>query len=388
MITVSNADTVLKDYYLQAVTAQLNDNISPFFTAIEKNSSNVYGKDVKLSIVRADDEYVGIKACNEDDSLPTPAANRYVEISVPLKNIYGTIEVSDKALRASRDSSGAFVNIVNAEMEGLISTAKNQFQRMLYGDGNGTLCRIISKVSGDTTNKKYSVDDASRVEAGMTVDAITATVSGQQTVMVAEVDKAKNTITFSSAISITADKAYIVPTGMFGKELLGLGAIFDTGKKLYGNYREDDNYFEPHRVTVAGDLTEDDIVDVLDHMEANFNSKINMILCSYSTRRKISKLLADKKLVVNSLDVNAGYGMITVNGVPVYADKYCPENVIYFVNTDDFVLCQLCDWEWLEDEDGKILKQVAGKAAYSATLVKYAELICKKPCAQAMIKIA
>ena len=41
--------------------------------------------------------------------------------------------------------------------------------------------------------------------------------------------------------------------------------------------------------------------------------------------------------------------------------------------------------EVLEDEDGKILKQVPGKAAYSATLVKYAELICKKPCAQGVI---
>lgn len=40
---------------------------------------------------------------------------------------------------------------------------------------------------------------------------------------------------------------------------------------------------------------------------------------------------------------------------------------------------------WLEDEDGRILKQIRGKAAYSATLVKYAELICRKPCGQAML---
>lgn len=31
------------------------------------------------------------------------------------------------------------------------------------------------------------------------------------------------------------------------------------------------------------------------------------------------------------------------------------------------------------------MKQVPGKAAYSATLVKYAELICSKPCGQAML---
>lgn len=33
------------------------------------------------------------------------------------------------------------------------------------------------------------------------------------------------------------------------------------------------------------------------------------------------------------------------------------------------------------------MKQVPGKAAYSATLVKYAELVCSKPCAQAMLTI-
>ena len=33
-------------------------------------------------------------------------------------------------------------------------------------------------------------------------------------------------------------------------------------------------------------------------------------------------------------------------------------------------------------DDGKILKQVANKPVYTATLVKYAELICAKPYAQ------
>ena len=82
--------------------------------------------------------------------------------------------------------------------------------------------------------------------------------------------------------------------------------------------------------------------------------------------------------VVNTIDARAGYGAVTVNDVPVYADKFCPDDRILFVNTEDFSLNQLCDWEWLEDEDGRILKQIRGKAAYSATLVKYAELICRK----------
>ena len=48
---------------------------------------------------------------------------------------------------------------------------------------------------------------------------------------------------------------------------------------------------------------------------------------------------------------------------------------MYLLNTDDFALHQLCDWKWLEGEDGKVIKQVADKPVYKATLVKYADLI-------------
>ena len=41
MITIQNADAALKDYYLDAVSAQLNEGISPFFTAVEKNADSV-----------------------------------------------------------------------------------------------------------------------------------------------------------------------------------------------------------------------------------------------------------------------------------------------------------------------------------------------------------
>ena len=110
-----------------------------------------------------------------------------------------------------------------------------------------------------------------------------------------------------------------------------------------------------------------------------------MILCSYKTRAKIGELLAQSRMQVNTEMLAGGYPAIMFDGIPVVADKYCGDDELYLVNTADFCLAQLCDWAWLEDEDGKILKQVPGKAAYSATLVKYAELICKKPCGQAKI---
>lgn len=381
MITVQNADAALKDYYLDAVTAQLNEGISPFFTAIEKNTNDVYGKDVKVAVVKG---FAGnMCACAEDGELPDPYKNRYAGITLPLKNLYGTIEVSDKALRASRDSSGTFVNILNAEMEGLISSARQNFRRMLFGDGSGKLCTVKSK----TTANEFAVSEVKDWFAGLRVDvydSVGTKAASSEGLYIEKVDKAAGKVYFNKNITESIVNGGIYVHGSKDGELTGLGAIFD-GATLYGYNKSDDAYFAPYKCDCGGKLTETQLSDMLDYLEEHFNSKVDVILCSYKTRRKIAALVDANRRVVNSIDARTGYGSVTVNDVPVYADKFCPDDRILFLNTADFSLNQLCDWEWLEDEDGKILKQVPGKASYTATLVKYAELVCKKPCGQGML---
>ena len=99
MITIENADKALKDYYLDAVTAQLNDGVSPFFSAIEKSAVNVYGKDVKMAVIRGTSG--DILGGGGGGKLPDPYKKRYLSGGKPLKKMYGTIEISGKALRAS-----------------------------------------------------------------------------------------------------------------------------------------------------------------------------------------------------------------------------------------------------------------------------------------------
>ncbi|MDE6104850.1 MAG: phage major capsid protein [Clostridia bacterium] len=381
MITVQNADAALKDYYLDAVTAQLNEGISPFYAAIEKNADNVTGKDVSISVIKG---FAGnMCAGAEDGDLPDPYKNRYANIVMPLKNLYGTIEISDKALRASRDASGAFINLLNAEMEGLVASAKQNFKRMLFSDGTGKIGTVTAKIS----SREYSVSGLKDYFAGLNVDCYSnlgAAIAGASNIFIERVNLAKGTVTFNKAITDTIVNATIYIHGSKDNELTGLSAIFD-GNTLYGFDPEEEDYFRPYKVDCKNTLTEQTLGDMLDALEEHHNSKIDIILCSYATRRKIASLIDANRRIVNTIDARTGYGAVTVNDVPVYADKFCPDDRIYFLNSADFTLAQLCDWEWLEDEDGKILKQVNGKAAYSATLVKYAELICKRPCGQGML---
>lgn len=380
MLTIANAEAALKDYYLDAVNAQLNAEVSPLFNAITKTNENVFGKDVKISIARNSME--GIVAGTEDGDLPSPRANRYTNITLPLKNIYGTIEISDKALRASADSTGAFVNLLNAEIEGLISSAKANFARMLYGNGDGMLCMTLVKKSSHV----IQVNNVKSYFKGLKVTLYT---TPSVTTTITNVDLYGKTVTLEADLSsITVDGCEDIGiAGASNKELSGLAKIFDNSG-IYGIKKSDDDYFNPYRkVIAASKLTEDDLINVIDTLEERCDGKVNMIVCSFEARKLIASLLSPARRIVNSTDIKSGYSSIYINDVPVYADKYCPDDRIYFLNTNDFVLNQLCDWSWLEDESGRILKQVPGKAAYSATLVKYAELVCKKPCGQGLVQV-
>lgn len=377
MITLANADKALKTYYLDAVASQL-DAISPFYAAIDKHSTEVYGKEVKVAVVKPDNTRVVAGA--EDGDLPAAGSNRYVNLTSTLKNIYGTIEISDKALRASQNSSGAFVDLLNAEMEGLISSAKVNFSRMLYGDGNGYV-GTITKTSGST----LTVEPIGRVYEGMNVDIRSGSgiLEDGEDLTVASVDYANGTITLSSTPDDTLTGSSVYVHGAYGNEITGFRAIFGTGD-IYGLTRSSESLLNPVEFTLAT-LSESGIMENINYMEAFCNNRPNMILCSYKTKSAIGALLTGAKMQLDTAVLNGGYSAILFDGIPVVADRYCPDDSIYLINTDDFVLAQLCDWAWLEDEDGKILKQVPGKAAYSATLVKYAELICKRPCAQGVI---
>ena len=378
-VTLSQADSALKKYYLDAVKEQLDKKAGPFYTAISKNTNDVYGKNVvKLVQVGVNG---GVAAGAEDGDLPTAGPNKYLEFTTPLKNLYGSIEISDKAIRASKDNSGAVVNLLNAEMEGLVKSANYNFSRMLFGDGTGTLATVVS-----ASNSVVTVDSARNLEVGMLIDFNIAGNTNYQGLKITDVDKTANKITIfgSTFTSDAVAKAKLTLHNTNG-ELTGLNAIFATSGSIYG-VSKSNKYMVPYVESSVGALTEAKIQETIDTIELRSGSQINMILCSFDTRRAIKKALEAKNVMMPAMELQGGYTAISYNGIPVVADRFCPQGCIYFINTDDFELVQLCDWEWLQGENGEILKQIPGKAIYTATLVKYAELICTRPSGQGLLQ--
>lgn len=377
MVTTQTADNVLKSYYLDAIAEQLDKSANPLLAAIRKTTQDVSGRDVRKAVRYGVNGGVG--AGTEEGNLPSAGGNRYAQFVSTLKNLYGTIEITDKAIRASQNSAGAFVDLLNDEMDGLLQSSAFNFGRMLYGDGSGKLA-TVSAVTGTV----YTVDDVRNLAEGMIVDVYSnadALVAVGRTV--AAIDRAKNTVTLSGA-SVAGTGNYFVLQNSHGLEITGLGAIFSNSETLYGVKRADNPWLNPVTMSATGTLTEGKLLKAIDDVEERSGGKINFIACSAGVRRALFEALASyRSMQVTELE--GGVRALTFNGIPVVADRFCPKGTMYLLNTDDFALHQLCDWQWLEGEDGKVLKQIAGKPVYTATLVKYAELLCYRPCGQAKL---
>jgi hypothetical protein len=383
---MDNADKALKSFYLDAVVETLNKQANPFLAQIEKTSMDVSGKEVK-KIVKVGMSN-GIIANSETGDLPKSGNTKYAVFTSTLKNMYGTIEITDKALRASRNSEGAFVNLLNSEMDSLVKSASLTMGRMIFGDGSAKV-GVVQEVIGSNT---YRLDDVQSVVEGMELDVYNTSdvridsASGRR---VTYVNRMEKTITLDgtniSSNVIAVNYTFYV-AGSKNYEMSGLRSLFGTAP-LYGLTRSTNPWFAPYTKTEVGELTENILQTALDELEQRTGDKVNFIVCSLGVRRAIAEKFKRYQHSVDTMALNGGFTALSYNGIPIVADRFCPENMLYFLNTKDFKLHQLCDWQWLEAEDGKILKQVPGKPVYTATLVKYAELICERPCAQGVMEI-
>ena len=383
MITIQTADNALKSFYLDAVTEALDFKANPLLAQIGHSTSNVVGKDVRKLIKYGING--GISAGAETGTLPPAGDGNRIQFVSTLKNLYGTIEISDKAIRASANNEGAFVNLLNDEMQSLIKSASFNFGRMLYGDGTGCL----GTVTEVDTDGILTFDDVNAMMDGMRVQFYQSNgdpISGALDCMVLSVNRANKQVTFNSTLLSTlineGDKVYMYGSKDF--ELTGLKAIFEEDI-LYGVDKYDYPMLAPYVKTDVGAISENEIQKAIDLIEEASGSKVNFIVCSWGVKRALAQHFREHCTALPSVECKGGFNAVSFNGIPVVADRFCPTGTMYLLNTDDFKIHQLCDWKWLEGEDGKILKQVPGKPVYTATLVKYAELMCERPNGQGML---
>lgn len=383
MVTLSSAQNALKSVYLNVLAEQLNINSNALMSKIKQTNKDVYGKEIiKLAPFGLNG---GICASSETGDLPESAGHKFLQFKTDLKNLYGTIALSDKAIRASMSDTGAFVNLLNDEMESLIKSSCFNLGRMVYGDGTGLLATVTVTTNDSKTTTTFS--SVKNFVEGMRVDIYSG--STVKTTTVTYVDRRNKTVSFADSITF-ANNDKIYASGSKDNEITGIKRIFDTtdaNKVLYGVDRSAYKWLYPYVDENSSEASMSDVLiqKALNYIEEETGSQVDFIAMAGDVRNLYQAYLASSKRNIDVATLAGGYKAMTYAGIPVVFERFVDDGTMYLLNTKDFNMHQLCDWEWLEGENGNILIPSAKTPTYSATLVKYAELICDRPSAQGKV---
>jgi len=386
MITTATAENALKNIYLDTVINDINKKTNPFLTMIEENSRTASGKNATVNI-RCGEAAVGVGT--ETGDLPVNDGEKSIEISVPLKNLYGTFQISDKALKAASLDPNAFASLLGGEMQNLVAAAQNNLTTMLYGNGSKILAVFDKDDFQDDTRtsikvgtkyiKNFTKDMHIFIQNGANILVSEPTDDN----LISAVNNVSGVITLSEPLpEDKADRYYIYGFDDDGTNMNGIDSIFQ--QSLYGISIASNPEIAPCNYCDKGEtlniLDEEAALEFLDAYEEHCQSMPADILLTHPRVKKaIFESLKSTRSNIATAELAGGFHGFTFNGIPMYSDVKCKAGNLYALNSKSFAMHQLCDWTWLSNEDGSILKQLPGKATYMATLVKYADLICDKP---------
>lgn len=371
-MTMAKAQEALKQFYLPSLQYQLN-TANPILSMIERDKTSVVGAEVRMALRFGRNGGVGNRA--DDGFLPTPNQRKTKQARWDTKNIFARIAITDKTMKASRSKQGAFLSLLEADLEDAQADAKDNMARQVFGDGSGVLTNFKVNAANTTLN----VDNVAYLAEGQWVDVVDA--GGNVTVTKREViavDDITNQVTLSGAAIATAVTDRLVINGNYGMELTGFKAVFTPNNTLYGIDRVTNKWFNPTIKTTTGTISEVKIQQQIDDTERRAGGKTNFLLSSYGVRRAYQELMLANKRITDVMKLEGGYEAISYNGIPFTVDKYADAGSLYGLDLTTWKLFHIEDWSWLED-DGAVLSRVANQPIWEASLVRYCDIGCSKP---------
>jgi len=425
---LSHYDEVLKTYYLEGIQEYLNQaNILSAF--IDANEKDISGKNATIENHYGRSTGTGARA--DGGALPTSNYQRFKTCTVPMKYLYGRVELTGPTLAATRDSKGAYAKALDTEIRGIVDDLKKEVNRMMWGCGYGTLARWRS---GDSTTitlqKKYRGNSAGGDGWGSTfgskyvekrndlVTVLGATFGGSATFTVGTINGAVSAITRGAAydtITVTtadvteaAGTFYVRPaslgtyaaSGAHRLEPMGIrGIVTDTDLdeialtdgtdaggatndplqtldvstypwfKAIVDSHSSGRYAGQRALTLTLMQTMFDMVEET----AGKDYGPNLILTTRAIRREYLELCQADRRAVNTMQLDGGWSALDYNGVPLTVDNDAIDGEIYFLTTKDLQMYRMSDYDWMQ-KDGAILSRISGYDVYEAVLFRYCEL--------------
>ena len=390
--TIETLSHAMKYIYLDPLIKTIDEGSGPILAAIDKGASPVEGD--KFVFAAQYGRNGGIGARGESDDLPDASPRNVRRGLGNQRNIYARISFTEKFMhQVSHGNRASFIEGVTAQMDDLATDAKDYMRRNIMTDHTGMMAKTTAGATGTDTIPMDADSVMHQFYEGQVVDFFTVNSPTNPTtqtksvngVRIKAVDRSAKKIILESSATVPPN-SYVSIHNAFLNELTGLREIMTADTEIYSINRADNKWFNPQVYNKGGTAAFNSMFmqEAIDDIFDTMGEKPDFIAMNSAMRRQYIKEQQAYKRNIEPKKFDGGFSMITYDGIAITPEKYMKDGEIYILSTKDFKLAQLADWSWM-DHDGSIFNRVPNKAAYEATLTKYAELLCKKPASQAVI---
>ena len=404
--SLSTVDAILKDDYKDFIE-QLNDAMF-LISQVETRKDTVQGRIARHAIHLGRSSGVGARG--ENGTLPTAGNQAYATVPVPVRYVYGRIQLSGPTIRQAVTDRGAFVDALDAEMMGIRQDAMKDVNRQLWGTSNGVIAQcgtttsattvVLASTTGSTALRQLYFDGGMVVDIGTV--ASPTTVASARTVT--SVDTTNKTIDISGAAVTTSSSHFVFRTGAGGAssntgqpgdgqvELTGVQTIVSDSAVLHTINPSSQPNWKAYVNSNSGtnrSVSETLITGAIMKTLIASGKKPNLLVSAEGVHLSVANLFLSLKRNMEQTQLKGGYAGIqyyspSVSGkgdegpTVLYADFDCPNNKLYGINTESLVWHQVGEgWSFM-DMDGAVMNRKPDLDAYEATLTCYAELACKQ----------
>jgi hypothetical protein len=382
--TISTMSSILKNVYADIAPHQINLEAGAFYTSLKKTNEGVYDGE-NIRVMASYGILGGFSSPSTDNAaLPTANAPQQTQLTSTTKNLIGTFRITEKVIKASMRDEESFIRAMDTNMKACTTAAGYHTGRQIHGDATGILGTYSS---GSTTTTWVVTPSADLLEVGMIVDQIKQADGSQVAtgVTVTNVDKSTNSVTFDSALTDSGGTGdYIVIQSSYNNEINGLGKVFASTGTYLGVNRANNKWFVPQFNSSVGAISDTVILNEVQKIEKYGGCKIDMICCAYDVQKFYYDYLESLKRAPNTLMLEGGFKTISFNGLPIVADKFIADGIMYLLDTTTFKMHHLEPWDW-QSVDGQVISRVSGYPLYQAAYAYYADLMCIKPIANAKL---
>lgn len=386
MANINSITPILKERYTKKIVEQL-DSYSVFTKRLTKSSDNISqefgGKYVYFPIHVGRNSGIGSRF--EDEVLPAAGRQKYDGGRVKLKYGYGSIRVTGQSIAHSDSDPKAFAKVITEETEGMTRDLQRDFNRQLFGNGNGALGYFTAASATATATvgraRGFGVDDYVDIYDNTGVK----TAIGRR---VLAVNLATGVVTFDSATTVVVG-GYATRNGSGrdavngNREITGLSSIIDDASVLYDLDPALQPVWKAHKRTKAGGATlEESMTLMVDTIFAT-GGKTDLMITSQGVRRAYAKELMSLRQTVNRTEHEGGFSGLkfTSDGpsgdIEMIVDLDAPLGEIQFLDMSDLTLYRDKPWDWLDRDGSMWQRDIAGggvKDAWIAQITEYHEL--------------